>query len=278
MPRSEELLRSFFRDQRARMLAHDSDSGPRRDPEDLHQVRVAVRRLRSILRTAGPVLDQEWAERLRAELKWLAGETGAARDLDVVLPLLREQAIELEPEDGDALEPLWDKVERARAQAAKRAFAALGSERYGALITALEHDLPSVQNGALERATLKEFERLEKAMKKVALDPTDDAIHRARIKAKRARYATELLEPELGQPGGDLISAAKGFQEVAGEHHDTVVAEETVRSALRSIRSGRTAFGAGLLVAGQRERRRVAASELPDAWKKLEEAREKVWA
>ncbi len=70
-------------------------------------------------------------------------------------------------------------------------------------------------------------------MRQVEEEPTDEAIHQARIKGKRARYAAELLEDELGKPGAKLLAAAKEFQDAAGEHHDAVVAEARIRALLR---------------------------------------------
>jgi CHAD domain-containing protein len=278
---NDELLRAFFRDQYARMLAHDAGVRSGGDPEDLHQLRVAVRRLRSILRTAESSLDRRGAESLQTELSWLAGETGPARDLDVMLPVLREEAAELEDDDREALAPVLGNIAVAREIAAERAQQAVATERYRGLLATVELAADSLpQNGSspLEGAARNEFKRLKRAMAKVAEDPTDQAIHKARIKGKRARYAAELLEPELGKPAAQLISATKQFQDVAGEHHDAVIAEAQVRTAIRGLRAQRTLLAAGLLVAAQRERRRAAADDLPGAWKRVEKAAGKVWS
>ena len=58
----------------------------------MHDMRVAVRRLRSLLRTAEPMLDRGWVEALRAELDWLAGRLGDVRDLDVMIEHLADEA------------------------------------------------------------------------------------------------------------------------------------------------------------------------------------------
>jgi CHAD domain-containing protein len=278
---SLELLRSYLRHQYARMLAHDPGVRVGSDPEDLHQLRVATRRLRSVLRTARPILDQAWVDEVRGELAWLAGELGPARDLDVLFPYLREEAGGLEPADRKALAPLFGKLEDGRVEARGRALDALRSERYLALLAGIEAAAagpPAGGEGSLGAEARKELKKLRKAMRDVAKAPTDEAIHRARIKGKRARYATELLEDELGRPAAKLLSAAKGFQDAAGEHQDAVVAEARIRSLLRGVRSQRTALAAGLLVARQRERRRAAAKALPKAWRRYKDAAAKVWA
>jgi CHAD domain-containing protein len=115
-------------------------------------------------------------------------------------------------------------------------------------------------------------------MRAVDEEPTDEAIHQARIKGKRARYATELLEDELGKQGAKLLAAAKDFQDAAGEHQDAVVAEARIRSLLRGVRAQRTALAAGMLISRQRQRREAAAQALLKAWRRYEEAAGKVWA
>src|SRR5438067_5163160 len=76
----------------AALLHHDPLVRTGRDPEAIHQARVATRKLRSNLRTFGPLLDVEWLEALRAELGWLAMGLGAVRDREVLLERLRERA------------------------------------------------------------------------------------------------------------------------------------------------------------------------------------------
>ena len=155
------------------------------------------------------------------------------------------------------------------------------SERYLALLASIEAAAagpPPGGAGSLRAEVKNEFKRLRKAMRRVDEDPTDEAIHQARIRGKRARYATELLEDELGKPGAKLVAAAKDFQDAAGEHHDAVVAETRIRALLRGVRAQRTALAAGMLISRQRQRREAAAAALPKAWRRYEEAAGKVWA
>jgi len=263
------------------MLAHDPGVRVGNNPEDLHQMRVATRRLRSVLNTAAPILDRAWVTEMRSELAWLGGELGPARDLDVLIPYLREEAARLDPADRKALAPLFKKLQGSRLAARRAVLKALRSERYLALLASIEAAAagpPPGGAGSLRTEVKNEFKRLRKAMRQVEEEPTDEAIHQARIKGKRARYATELLEDELGKPGVKLLAAAKEFQDAAGEHHDAVVAEARIRALLRGIRAQRTALAAGMLVSRQRNRRDAAAAALPKAWRRYEEAAGKVWA
>jgi CHAD domain-containing protein len=277
-----ERLRMFFREQFARMLAHDPGVRLGEDPEELHQLRVATRRLRSVLRTATPLLEVTWAQVLRDELSWLGDELGLARDVDVLTEHLRAEAAKLDPADRRALKPLFEDLAAAGKDARSRVLETLRSERYFALLATVEGAAAAPPAGdgsvSLQKAARKEFRRLAKAMDELAAEPSDKAVHRARIKGKRARYAAELLEDDLGSAGKRLIAAAKKFQDVAGEHQDAVVAEERIRKLLRGKRAQRTALAAGILIAGERERRARTAAALPDAWNNLDKAAAKAWS
>src|SRR5262245_64665125 len=68
-----------------RLLLHGPGVRLGEDPEELHQMRVATRRVRAFLRAGRPLLDQSWSELLRDELAWLGRALGPARDLDVLI-------------------------------------------------------------------------------------------------------------------------------------------------------------------------------------------------
>jgi CHAD domain-containing protein len=275
-----ELLRRFFREQYARMLAHDPGVRLASNARDLHQLRVAARRLRSVLRTASPLLDEAWVDRLRDELSWLGDQLGEARDLDVMLDHLRGELAKIDPADRRALRPLLTKLGREREAAQKRVLDALRSERYLGLLATLEGATSSPPPGrgdqSLDDAARAELDRLRKAMAKLERSPSDEALHRARIKGKRARYAAELLEPERGKAMARVVDRAKDFQDVAGEHQDAHVAEERIRAFATESRS-RATLAAGILVGRQRACREQAAAALPKAWAKLDDAAAKAF-
>ena len=77
------------------VLAHDPGTRRGDDPEELHQLRVATRRLRAFLRAARKLVDEEWAKSLREEIGWLGGHLGPARDLDVMLDRFRTEVADL---------------------------------------------------------------------------------------------------------------------------------------------------------------------------------------
>jgi CHAD domain-containing protein len=279
--RAIDRVRARIEEQFAELLRHDPGVRVGDDPEDLHDLRVAARRLRALLRAADVLLVPEWSQPLRDELKWLGGELGPARDLDVLLEHLRGEAAAL-GEDEVAFAEVLQKLEAQRADARDRLLAALGSDRYHALLEALEaaSRAPHARalDAPLDELAGAEFRRLAKAVKRLGDDPTDEALHAVRIKGKRARYAAELAEPLVGKPAARVVSKAKSFQDVVGEHQDAVVAEERLRGLVSELGSDEAVLAAGRVVERERRRRLEARAALPRAWAKLERAGRSAWA
>lgn len=268
-------VRAYLREQVAEIERNDPVVRIDRDVEALHDLRVAVRRARAVLRGARDLFEPEWLGGLRGELKWLGGELGAARDLDVLLEHLRgeQEAIGIEAA------PVVKRIERERRRARKRVVAALDSERYLALLDELRVavDHPPVRSVDLrvDRVARREFRKLERCVASLGESPTDAAVHRARIRAKRARYAAELAMPVAGKRADRFVRAAKRFQDVVGEHQDAIVAEERIRAYSETADA---AFGAGRLVERQHVRRVCARAAMPKAWKRLRRRGRQAWS
>jgi CHAD domain-containing protein len=275
------FIRALLGRQYEEILRHDPGVRLDLDPEDVHRVRVAARRARAVLRAARRVLDPEWSEPLRAELKWLGGSLGALRDLDVLLLRLSKQIAELDQPEQTAAATLVEALEAEREGAQALAAEALGSDRYFRLLDALEAAArgPRVRRGevSLEKLAAKEFKRLRKAAEQLGPGSTDDELHRVRILGKRARYAAELAEPEAGKPARRVVARAKSFQDVLGAHQDAIVAEARLRGLLAEQPRSGAAFAAGRLVEGERRRRREARAALPKAWRDLDREAQKAW-
>ena len=95
----EELLRHDLAAGTLRLFRHEAGVRIGEDPEAVHQARVATRRIRSTLRTFSKLLDEEWTDRLRDDLKWLANLLGEVRDTDVLLERFSGHLAELAAED-----------------------------------------------------------------------------------------------------------------------------------------------------------------------------------
>jgi CHAD domain-containing protein len=279
--RAIDRVRARIEEQYAQILSHDPGVRVGDDPEDLHDLRVAVRRLRALLRAAEMLLVPEWSNALRAELDWLGAELGPARDLDVLLEHLRAEAAGLD-EDEPAFAEVLQRLESERADARARLLAAVESERYHQLLDALEAAAraPHVRalDAPLDELAAREFRRLAKAVRKLGDEPSDEALHKVRIKGKRARYAAELAEPVIGKPAARFVGRAKRFQDVVGEHQDAVVAEERLRGLASELVSGEAVLATGRVIERQRQRRRDARAAVPQAWAKLERSGRRAWA
>lgn len=258
-------------DQQVRALVENEDvARVGEDPEGVHQMRVAVRRLRAALKAVEPSPD---LESLQEELRWLGGVLGRIRDLDVMLGHLRGQAADLSPEEQEATERLLAALVADRRRARRRMLDTFRGAKYQALMRRLaalvSTDVPTTvapsPNGkppALLDVIARPLRKLRKDALALGEDPPDDDLHALRIRGKRLRYAAELAAQAGGKPIRRLIKATKEFQEVLGDHQDTVVAEEEIRRLVVDLTElaevdHEAVFVAGRLV--ERERARRAA-------------------
>src|SRR5439155_1633439 len=83
-PSAGDVIRNALAASVARLIAHDPGVRLGDDPEDVHQARVATRRLRSDLRTFHSLLDADWTQALRQDLKSIGRDLGAVRDTEVL--------------------------------------------------------------------------------------------------------------------------------------------------------------------------------------------------
>jgi len=260
-----------------------NDVRMRRDlPDAVHQMRVAARRLRSSLRTFRPLLDAEWADGLREDLGWVASELGSVRDTEVLLKRLDAHCELID--DADAREAarreittvLGDRLVTARADA----LAALNSPRYVAL---LEHVVTAVRvppftvdatapaKVVLPALSWDAWRRLRRSASELDHDIAAEHWHRARIIAKRARYAAEAIEPVFGDDAAVLARSLEQVTELLGEHQDAAVAQAAIAElAARPGIDGRTGWGLGLLHGVERDTERQAREDFADVWANTE--------
>jgi CHAD domain-containing protein len=271
-PREEDELQAALRGYVRELREREPGVRLGADTEELHKQRVATRRLRSLLRsTRAQLADPDRAERLRDELRWLGGLLGEVRDRDVLMAYLVEELGTIE--EAGAFGAILELLDAEREEARKEVLAALDSPRYRTLIAELEWP-PALRDGErLATAAAADYGRLRKAVKRLGNEPRDEELHRARIRAKRARYAAEAVG---GEPR--FVARAKDVQDTLGEHQDAVVAEERIRELFAQVRgTGRTALAAGRLIERQRARRAEARAAWPKAWKRLRAAGDDAW-
>jgi CHAD domain-containing protein len=261
-----ERLRRLLRDQFDELLAHDPGTRLGTDPESLHDMRVAVRRSRALLRAGAPLVATD-TQMLSLELQWLGSVLGEVRDLDVLLARLRSEAASLDAGDRAAAGRLLRALERRRTQARRAMLKVLDGQRYDTLVdrfdstlSALEPADSTVTLGSLARRELKKLRRDVRALER---EPADDALHALRKRGKRTRYAHELAGKKA------VVKRAKELQDVLGEHQDSVVAEERLR-ALAHDAPADQALAAGLLIDLERAKRARARATWRKTWRQLQ--------
>jgi CHAD domain-containing protein len=225
-------------------------------PDSVHQMRVAARRLRSVLTSFSPLFDTEWAQGLRADLKWLAAELGAIRDAEVLQERLEDHAGRLPtPLDEQASHAVHEALARRHDAATSGALAALRSDRHQFLI----EDLVDAANTprftdlayrscreAFPPAMQKAWNALNRSVRVLQLTTPSATWHAARIKAKRARYTAEALSPIFGKDVQKLSVRLADTTEVLGSHQDAFVAQQLLRDVAPGC-DGETAFALGML-------------------------------
>jgi len=269
------------------LLRHDPGARTGADVEDVHQMRVSVRRMRAALAAARPLLDREWSNEMRAELGWLGRSLGPVRDLDVMLPRLRHLTDDLPAEERAAAERLISTLDAEYAEARREMLFALGAPRYTALLERLADAVrlplptPSATEARPELVELvrAEYKSLRKAIRRAGEDPPDVVLHALRIKCKRLRYTGELAEPALGKPVRKLLAATTGLQEILGDHQDACVTQDRIRdlvTALGEAPDADVVFVAGRLVEREHARAEHLRTQWRAAWDKVEARAQKL--
>ena len=280
-----DLVRQAISAAVARIMRHDPGVRIGDDPEDVHQARVGTRRLRSDLRTFGPLLEEKWLAPLRDELRWLAGALGAVRDADVLIERLRRQAATLPEPDTGALAPMFRRLAKERDQARADLLEAMNSPRYVALLDRLVDAAgqPACRKAAREPAAdvvpglvAAPWRSLRKAVERLPADPPDADLHRVRILAKRTRYAAEAAAPLVGKKAATFAAKVAGLQEVLGDHQDAVVAEAWLRGAVEGADAA-VSLAAGELIAVQMAEAAEGRRRWRKAWKKAADGKLRSW-
>jgi CHAD domain-containing protein len=237
------------------------------DADAVHDMRVAVRRIRATLRTFRSSFDTD-ANDLREDLHWLAGLLGAVRDCDVLSARMQYSLDDLSPDE--AIGPVTRDIHgwlRADARRARGNLAsALDGDRYLDILerldTVIRRPLSSGSSRRLRhraRAAVRRADRLLDRAVTMTDAPgvpmpspvpadRDAALHEARKAYKRARYGVEAVTPLIGRRGRRLGKRLATLQDVLGDHQDSVVAAGLLRDlGMRAHLDGANAFTYGIL-------------------------------
>jgi triphosphatase len=239
-PSVGDLAFAVLRRNLAVMLEHEPGTRLGEDPEELHDMRVATRRMRAALALFADGLPVR-AQHVRAELGWLADALGAVRDLDVQLERLEEWAAEVPDADRGVLEDLGRLLHRQRDAARGRLLAALESARYERLVASFATMLrqgPSRRSAPARvpaAAVVPDLVRMRhravtKAAKRARRSAAADDFHALRIRCKRLRYALEFVSDLYGAQVGKYVKTLVRLQDALGLMQDARVASERLHA------------------------------------------------
>ncbi len=255
------------------LLAHDPGTRLGDDPEELHDHRVAVRRLRALLRAGRPLLDRAWADELRDTLKRVGHTLAEARDLDVLIERIESDRRRLpEPERtgaGDVLAVLRDR--RARAQA--QLLVDISEPWYVSTLNRLEIAVAAPRfsgSGSLRREVRRRHRRARKLIRNLPDHPTDAQLHALRRAVRNSRYAAELAAAGgVGRMRG-YAKRANALQDILGDHQDAVVATAALAGIDGEMTRPSGHMACAELAEIQAERRAAARDRIARGWKRLD--------
>jgi CHAD domain-containing protein/CYTH domain-containing protein len=211
------------------------------DEDALHDFRVALRRVRSLARAYKPYLKGSVGKKRRSRLRELASLTGAARDAEVQIAWLRNEAPAL---DSDAREAAEHVGERLASEASETPSPEVLRKEFDSIRASLEESLARIRlrldsgetsflsaTGTLLREA---GVALAESLASVVSPASLDELHGSRIRAKRLRYVLEPLQGVL-EDAKSLVKRTKELQDVLGEIQDARVLADTVSRELERV-------------------------------------------
>jgi len=265
----------------AQLEANEDGAVHAADPEFLHQARVALRRLRALLRLFKPLLTATELDALRPRLRALGHRLGACRDWDVLctetLPKLRLGLAEPGALDG-LLDGLMQSAEKRRADAQADVRRALDEADYtdlklavGALTASLQEPqvAPQEDLGSFARSQLKRARRRVREAHAQLQPDSIEALHTLRIEVKNLRYACDVLGSAFAPKRvRRYVRRLTGLQALLGDFNDAAVAGPRLR-ALEAAPD----YALGLIDGYAAARIYSARAALPKAWARFMRAK-----
>jgi CHAD domain-containing protein len=271
-------VRRVLRHQFERLLSREAAVRAGEDVEDIHQLRVATRRLRASLQVVAPCFDQRAIRRFRRGLRRLAAALGAVRDRDVFLEHLRHTQDALPAAEREQLTRLQVSVAEERVTARQALLVRLDSPRYARFKEAFATFLSTPGAGVgplpatgqplrvrdLAGSLLWGRYKALRAFEPVLLAGEEVIQHEARIAGKRLRYTIECFAEAIGGAADALLEPLAGLQETLGTLQDEVTARSTIESLHLRDDPGAEAY-----LAQRRTEREAALAAFPKHWARV---------
>ena len=239
------------------MLSHEKGTIKGEEIEEVHDMRVAVRRIRAAAKVFEAYLDSEKLEPHLKGLKRTLGSLGKVRDLDVFREKAEKYLKTLPSGHEHDLDPLFALLEKEREKARKDMLDYLDSEKYSHFKKDFSDALTSPETLTLQ-TTNKKYDALPHRVRDVLpsilyarladINAYSEwvegpylpvgRLHRLRIAAKGMRYTLEFFEGVLGEDAKALITEFKNLQDHLGNLHDAIVEVGLLGSCLRTGKLG----------------------------------------
>ncbi|MBW3650882.1 MAG: CHAD domain-containing protein [Actinobacteria bacterium] len=230
------------------------------DPEFLHDLRVAVRRTRSVLAQGKKVLPGQVRDRYRDGFGWLGTATSPARDLDVYVMEWERYVAPLGPEAATALDPVLEHIRSRRATEHEALGRVLRSDRYRDLLSSWRAWLRDPGAGRPKQArrpigkvaadrTRRAQQRLVERGRAIAPSSPGEELHELRKDAKKLRYLLECFGTLFAPaPRKSFVQRLKALQDNLGEHQDAEVHVAQLQQIARQLQAA-PGIGADTLAA-----------------------------
>ncbi len=251
----------------ASFTGSDAGAVAQRSADEIHDARVALRRIRSQLRTFRSVFDPGWRARIRTEISWYESLLGRVRDCDVVTARLLADAERAE--DYRVAAAITSLLALERAARLRPLGDAYGAPRRRALLDALEEmascpPLRAAARRAAGPALLAHLERpwcdLRGGARAARAAPGPDALHRVRIRTKQLRDGAAVAAPILGPALTDLAQACTALQGHLGRCRDADAAARWLDAQVAD------AAGLSAELADMAARERATSASLQASW------------
>ncbi len=205
-------------------------------PDAIHDLRVALRRSRSLAEGFSELDTYAGWRQLRKACKALQGKLAELRDLQVMQEWIRKLGIQGDAGEADLAEQLARQEERARhrARAALKDFSRKQWKKWKRRMPERADALPFNEPyfGALALRRLKEVQELERRRKR---NPSSAAVHRLRIGVKKLRYTVESFLPEQQEKWGKTLRRLQGL---LGDVHDLDVLRDRLQEPADHTKQG----------------------------------------
>jgi triphosphatase len=283
-----EVAMANLRRYMAAWLLHEPGARLGDDPEELHDLRVAGRRLDAILRQFQSFLPPE-ISKARATLKTVVSALGHVRDLDVALSELQDFSRKMPKANRAAVDPLKEHLMSARGRARSQMLSALDSiwvqKNLQELTSLLGKPAASEAPGThlalhVSPGLIRQrFRKLRKRADRLGTDSTTGEYHDVRGQVKKLRYALEAVAALYGKPADEMVRALRRWQENLGLQQDAAVAVQRLNALAGAKPLGlpaETLFLMGRLAechlstaAAARKRCAAGYRKVRQKWKKL---------